>query len=69
MPLQVIGFDLDDDPPVPVAVSVTVKFVRAAKACEVVTPVPVVPSPKFQLYDVAPVELLASNEQDSLVHA
>ena len=31
-----------------------------AKACDTETPVPVVPSPKFQLYEVALVEALAS---------
>ena len=31
-----------------------------AKRCEVVTPLAVVPSPKFQLYEVASVDALAS---------
>ena len=52
-----------DDPPAPVAVRVTVKLLREAKACDVVTPLPVPPSPKFQAYEVAFVDAPASNEQ------
>jgi hypothetical protein len=33
------------------------------KLCDVVTPLPVLPSPKFHAYEVAFEELLASNEQ------
>ena len=36
---------------------------RKAKTCDVVTPLPVPPSPKFQAYDVAFVDALALNEQ------
>lgn len=61
--LQVIVLDVLFDPPEPVAVRVTTKLSRAANVCEVVTPVPVPPSPKFQLYDDAFVEELASKLQ------
>lgn len=45
-----------------VVVSVTVYLALGANVCDMVTPVPVAPSPKFQLYDVAFVDELASNE-------
>jgi hypothetical protein len=44
-------------------VRVTVRVRFRAKRCEVVTPLAVAPSPKFQLYEVAPVEELASKLQ------
>lgn len=50
-------------------VSVTVyDALLAGYACDVVTPVPVAPSPKVQLYVVAFVELPPSNEQVRFVH-
>jgi hypothetical protein len=43
----------ESDPPLPVAVSVTVRFPFAVKSCVAVAPLPVPPSPKFHAYDVA----------------
>ena len=51
------------EPPAPVAVNVTVRVVLAVNVCEVVTPVPLVPSPKFHEYDVAFVVALALKVQ------
>ena len=47
------------EPPAPVAVSVTVTLALAVNVCDVVTPVPLVPSLKFHEYDVAFVVALA----------
>ena len=66
--MQTTDFDVLDDPPAPVAVSVTVYVVFLANWCVMDTPDPVVPSPKFQLYDVALVVALASNVQERLEH-
>lgn len=41
------------DPPLPVAVSVTVRFPFAEKSCAAVAPVAVPPSPKLHANDVA----------------
>ena len=47
------------DPPLPVAVSVTVRLPFAEKSCVAVTPLPAPPSPKLHAYDVAFVDPLA----------
>ena len=44
-------------------VSVTVKVRLRPNLCEVVAPVAPVPSPKFQLYEIASLELLPSKLQ------
>lgn len=51
------------DPPLPVTVNVTVYVRFGGKLCDVVTPLPVLPSPKFHAYDVAFEEPLASKLQ------
>ena len=66
---QMTDFDAVLEPPLPVAVSVTVKFPFGGKLCAVVGPLPVPPSPKFHAYDDALVVALASKLQLRPVHA
>ena len=51
------------DPPLPVAVSVTVRFPFAVKVCVALTSLPVPPSPKLHEYDDTFVDPLALNVQ------
>src|SRR5689334_2482095 len=56
------------DTPLPVAVSVTVRFPFAVKRCVAVAPVPAPPSPKFHAKVLAFVDVLASKVQSREEH-
>ena len=56
------------DAPLPVAVSVTVRFPFAEKRCSAVTPVPAPPSPKFHVNVLAFDDVLALKVQSREEH-
>ncbi len=64
---HVTVFDVEDCVPAGVVVSVTTFVLFLRNWCRTLTPEPDDPSPKFQLYAVAPVEPLALKEHVRLL--